>query len=50
MCMWELGVKERGGGWGVRRLIDELILLMWGFPNHCLLAYISLGCLDFPLR
>lgn len=50
MCMWELGVEERGGGWGVRRLIDELILLMWGFRNHCLLADISLGCLDFPLR
>lgn len=29
MCIWELGVEERGGGWGVRRLIDELILLMW---------------------
>lgn len=44
-----IGGGGKGWGWGVRRLIDELILLMWGFPNHCLLAYISLGCLDFPL-
>lgn len=46
-----VGIGGGGKGWGVggkkvNRWVDFTYV---GFPNHCLLAYISLGCLDFPL-
>lgn len=41
MLYVEIWGGERGGGGArTRLLINELMLLMWGFPNHYLLAHL----------